>query len=67
MQFNIALLPGDGVGPEIIVEGVKALKRISALVDVTFNFEYGLVGGIAIDEMGTPLPKQVIELSLIHI
>jgi len=63
MQFNIALLPGDGVGPEIIVEGVRALNRIAELVDVTFNLEYGLVGGIAIDEMGTPLPREVLDLA----
>lgn len=63
MQFNIALLPGDGVGPEIIVEGVRALKRISELVGVTFNLEYGLVGGIAIDEVGTPLPREVLDLA----
>ena len=43
MQFNIALLPGDGVGPEVIAEGVKVLNRVEVLTEVTFNLEYGLV------------------------
>ena len=63
MQFNIALLPGDGVGPEVVAEGVKALKRVEELTDATFNLEYGLVGGIAIDEVGTPLPKEALDLA----
>jgi 3-isopropylmalate dehydrogenase len=63
MQFNIALLPGDGVGPEVVAEGVKALKRVEALTDATFHLETELVGGIAIDEMGTPLPKAALDLA----
>ena len=63
MQFNIALLPGDGVGPEVIAEGVKALRRVEELTDATFHMEQALVGGIAIDEMGTPLPQQALDLA----
>jgi len=63
MQFNIALLPGDGVGPEVIAEGAKTLKRVEVLTEVTFNLEYALVGGIAIDEVGTPLPKEALDLA----
>jgi 3-isopropylmalate dehydrogenase len=63
MQFNIALLPGDGVGPEIIAEGIKTLKRIEKLTDATFNLEQELVGGIAIDEVGNPLPKAALDLA----
>ena len=63
MQFNIALLPGDGVGPEVVAEGVKALKRVEKLTDATFHLETELVGGIAIDEMGTPLPKAALDLA----
>ena len=63
MQFNIALLAGDGVGPEVIAEGVRALKQIEELTDATFRMEYGLVGGIAIDEMGTPLPQEALDLA----
>jgi 3-isopropylmalate dehydrogenase len=64
MQFNIALLPGDGVGPEVIAEGVKTLKRIEKLTDATFNLEQELVGGIAIDEVGNPLPKAALDLAV---
>jgi 3-isopropylmalate dehydrogenase len=63
MQFNIALLPGDGVGPEVITEGVKALKRVEELTDAIFHTEYGLVGGTAIDKVGTPLPKESLDLA----
>ena len=63
MQFNIALLPGDGVGPEVIAEGARALERVEELTNATFHMEYGLVGGTAIDKMGTPLPKEALELA----
>ena len=63
MQFNIALLPGDGVGPEIITEGVKVLRRVQELTDATFNVESDIVGGIAIDEVGAPLPKSALDLA----
>ena len=63
MQFNIALLPGDGVGPEIIAEGVKVIKRVEESSDIKFNLEYGLVGGIAIDEIGSPLPEAALHLA----
>ncbi len=63
MQFNIALLPGDGVGPEIIAEGVKVLRRVQELTDATFNVESDIVGGIAIDEVGAPLPKSALDLA----
>ena len=63
MQFNIALLPGDGVGPETIAEGVKVLRRVEQLTDATFNVETELVGGIAIDEVGNPLPAAALNLA----
>ena len=63
MQYNIALLPGDGIGPEVVAEGVKVLKRIEQLTDATFHLEHGLVGGIAMDEMGNPLPREALELA----
>ena len=63
MQFNIALLPGDGVGPETIAEGVKVLRRVEQLTDASFNVETELVGGIAIDEVGAPLPKAALDLA----
>ena len=64
MQFNIALLPGDGVGPEIIKEGVRVLKRVEESSNSTFNLRESLVGGIAIDEIGTPLPEEALDIAL---
>ena len=63
MQLNIALLPGDGVGPEVIAEGVKVLRRVEQLTDASFNLETELVGGIAIDEVGNPLPAAALDLA----
>jgi 3-isopropylmalate dehydrogenase len=63
MKFNIAAFPGDGVGPEVVEEGAKLLDRIGQLTNNTFTLQYGLVGGIAIDEVGTPLPSQSLDLA----
>ena len=45
--FNICLLPGDGIGPEIIAEGVKVLKAVGAKYGVEFNCAESLIGGAA--------------------
>ncbi|MBF8268056.1 MAG: leuB [Dehalococcoidia bacterium] len=62
VEFRIAVLPGDGVGPEVIAEGVKVLQRLEALTGAVFHLEHGLVGGAAMDEVGTPLPRETLEL-----
>ncbi len=56
-QFKICLLPGDGIGPEIIAESVKVLDAIGAKYDTKFDYEEALLGGIAIDETGSPYPE----------
>jgi 3-isopropylmalate dehydrogenase len=61
VQFNLAVLPGDGVGPEVANEAIKVLRAISKRSDHSFNLLYGLVGGMAIDETGTALPKDVLK------
>ena len=61
MDAKITLLPGDGIGPEVIVEGVKALKAIGEKYDHTFTFTEAIAGGIAIDETGSPLPDETLE------
>jgi 3-isopropylmalate dehydrogenase len=58
---RICLLPGDGIGPEICAEAVKALEAIGEAEGVTFEFEEALLGGIAIDETGNPLPSDTVE------
>ncbi|UDF04127.1 3-isopropylmalate dehydrogenase [Asticcacaulis sp. AND118] len=54
--FNIVVLPGDGIGPEVAAAGVSALKAIGEAYGHTFNFEEKLIGGIAIDERNDPYP-----------
>ena len=61
--YNICLLPGDGIGPEIIAEGVKVLDAVGRKYDVTFNYTEALLGGIAIDETGTALPEETLKVA----
>jgi 3-isopropylmalate dehydrogenase len=62
LKKNIALLPGDGIGPEVMKEAVKILKLISTKFDVEFNFEHADVGGAAIDNHGKALPEETLKL-----
>ena len=59
--YKICLLPGDGIGPEIIAEGVKVLDAIGQRFDVEFEYAEELIGGIAIDETGCALPEATLE------
>lgn len=61
MQAQIALLPGDGIGPEVVAEGVKVLQAIAEKFNHHFEFTESLIGGIAIDQTGNPLPDETIE------
>ena len=60
---HIAVLPGDGIGPEIMQEAVKVLKSVERQFGYSFTFSEGLIGGIAIDETGEPLPDETLEMS----
>ena len=51
--YKICLLPGDGIGPEIIAEGVKVLDAIAAKYGVSFEYTEALIGGRAVDEKGS--------------
>lgn len=61
MEKNIAVIKGDGIGPEIVGETIKVLDRVAGKYGHTFNYTYVLMGGIAIDETGVPLPKETVE------
>ncbi|MDY4412932.1 MAG: 3-isopropylmalate dehydrogenase [Ruminococcus sp.] len=61
MEYNIALLKGDGIGPEIVDSAVKVLEKIGEKFGHKFNFTPYLIGGCAIDEVGEPLPKETVE------
>lgn len=56
MRAVIAVLAGDGVGPEVSAQAVRVLQAVAARGDHDFEFAEGLIGGIAIDETGEPLP-----------
>lgn len=63
MDFNIAVLGGDGIGPEVTTEGAKVLNAVGRAFGHKFNLEHGDVGGISIDKHGTPLRDEVRDLA----
>ena len=60
--FKIALLPGDGIGPEIVAEAVKVLQAVGKRYGHQMEFEEGLIGGAALDQGGEGLPRETLEL-----
>lgn len=60
-NYRITLLPGDGIGPEIMAVAVDVLKLVGKQFDIQFEFQEALVGGAAIDATGEPLPAQTLE------
>ena len=62
--YKIALIKGDGIGPEIIDEAVKVLDAVASCCDFDFSYEEVLMGGIAYDITGDPLPQETITKSL---
>lgn len=61
-MYKIALLPGDGIGPEIVPQAVKVLQACAQKFDLAFEFSEAPVGGAAIDFAGHPLPRETLEL-----
>ena len=61
MTYNIALLKGDGIGPEIVESAVLVLEKIGKKFSHTFNFMPYLIGGSAYDAVGVPLPDETVE------
>ena len=64
MKANIAVLGGDGVGPEVIAEAARCLERIAALFGHEFTLQGGDFGGVAIDAHADPLPAATLQLCL---
>jgi len=62
MQARIAVLPGDGIGPEVAAEAVQVLKKVAHIYGHEFVFEEALIGGVAIDISGNPLPDETLQL-----
>ncbi|MDT0678391.1 3-isopropylmalate dehydrogenase [Autumnicola musiva] len=62
MKLHIAVLPGDGIGPEITQQSVKVLKAVADRFDHDFYFKNAVVGAAAIDSVGDPLPEATLDL-----
>ena len=60
--MKIALIPGDGIGPDIIDQALKVLDAVSRKYNVKFDFEEVLMGGVAIDKTGVPLPGESLDI-----
>ncbi len=61
MKAKIVTLPGDGIGVEVVAEGVKVLKAVAEQYDHQFTFEQALIGGCAMDATGEPLPAATLD------
>lgn len=62
MNYNIAVIKGDGIGPEIVNEAIKVLNRVGDKFNHSFAFTDVLMGGCAIDKTGVPLPDETVEI-----
>jgi len=62
VRFSMAVLPGDGIGPEVTAEAVKVLQAVGSRFNHDFNLHYGLVGGVAIDETGVALTNDTLKM-----
>ena len=65
MEKNIAVLSGDGIGPEVINQALKVLSAIETRFNHKFNTRFGSVGAVAIDLTGNPLPQETLDICLV--
>lgn len=61
-KYNIAVLPGDGIGPEVMAAAITVLEKVQTKFGFSLNFEFADVGGVAIDNHGSPLPAATLAL-----
>ena len=64
MNLNIEILPGDGIGPEIMEQAMKAVKAVAKKYNHKLTYEHGLTGAIAIDQVGDPYPAETHDLCM---
>jgi 3-isopropylmalate dehydrogenase len=64
MRLKIAVLAGDGIGPEVTLQATNILRAVAELGDHDFTFVPGLIGGVAITETGSPLPTATLDAAL---
>src|SRR3990172_8978602 len=60
-MYKLTVLPGDGIGPEVVGEALKVLGSVAAKFDLAFEINEAVMGGCAIDAFGTPLPDATLE------
>lgn len=63
-KYNICIIKGDGIGPEIVDEAIKVLDTVSSKFEFELNYEHVLLGGEAIDILGSPIPNETLEAAL---
>ena len=63
MKYNIAVIPGDGIGPEVVNEAIRVLDAVCSKYGHEFNYTRILAGGAAIDETGECLPQETIDIA----
>ncbi len=64
MKLNIAVLPGDGIGPEIIEQALKVVKAVAEKYNHQLEYQFGLTGATAIDQVGEPYPEATHQLCM---
>ncbi len=64
MAYNIAVLPGDGIGPEVMVQALRVLKVVEEKFGFECNLKEGLIGGAGYDAAGHPLPEDTKKICL---
>ena len=62
MKLNIAVLPGDGIGPEITLQGVEVMSAECKKFGHEVNYQYALCGADAIDKVGDPFPEETFQI-----
>ena len=64
MEKTIALIPGDGIGPDVVAEAVNVLKVVAKKYGHSFSYKNVIAGGVAIDQFGKPLPQEQLDICL---
>ncbi len=64
MRVKITILPGDGIGPEVTAEAVRVLQTVAGIHGYRFEFEEHAIGGVAIQQFGSPLPRKTLDACL---
>src|SRR5215510_5137489 len=64
MKLKVTILPGDGIGPEVTAEAVRVLQTVAGIHSYKFEFQEHAIGGVAIREFGSPLPRKTLDACL---